>query len=76
MYERETDRQHTYLVEKLHGFCQVSISEERPQELEEIHQQLGIEAPALNQDITVKIFISYMVFYFLAPLNFYQMPKS
>lgn len=39
----------THLVEQLGWLCEFSISEERSKELEQIHQQLSIHAPALPE---------------------------
>ena len=39
-----------YLVEELGGFGQLSIAEERSQELEEVNQQLMKEGPPLHTE--------------------------
>ena len=42
------EKREAHLVEELCGFAEFSVAQEGSQQLEQVHQQLGIHVPALH----------------------------
>lgn len=47
-YEKEEEKKEAHLVEELCGFSKLSVAQEGSQQLEQVHQELGVHVPTLH----------------------------
>ena len=47
MYKKEEEKE-AHLVEELCGFSKLSVAQEGSQQLEQVHQELGVHVPTLH----------------------------